>query len=56
MPCLVAIHNRDLKIVAANQLYKERLGDKVGLKSCEIYGEKAPGHPECSVEKTFRTG
>ncbi len=56
MPCLAAIHNRDLKIVAANQLYKEKLGDKVGLNSCEIYGKKTSGHSECSVEKTFRTG
>lgn len=56
MPCLVAIHNRDLKIVAANQLYKERLGDKVGLNSCEIYSKETSGHSECSVEKTFRTG
>ncbi len=56
MPCLVAIHSRDLKIVAANQLYKERLGDKIGLDSCEIYGKKTSGSLECSVEKTFRTG
>jgi signal transduction histidine kinase/FixJ family two-component response regulator/molybdopterin converting factor small subunit len=56
MPCLVAIHSRDLKIVAVNQLYKERLGDKVGLNSCAIYGKKASGRSECSVEKTFRTG
>jgi PAS domain S-box-containing protein len=56
MPCLVAIHNRDLKIVAANQLYKERLGDKVGLNSCDIYAKKASGGHECSVEKTFITG
>ena len=27
MPCFVSIHNRDLKIVAANQLYRDRLGD-----------------------------
>jgi PAS domain S-box-containing protein len=56
MPCLVAIHNRNLKIVAANQLYKERLGDKIGLNSCEIYSKETSGDPECSVEKTFRTG
>lgn len=54
MPCLVAIHNRDLKIVATNQLYRERLGDKVGWGSCEIFGKKTSG--ECPVEKTFRTG
>jgi PAS domain S-box-containing protein len=56
MPCLVAIHNRDLKIVAINQLYKERLGDKIGGNSCEIYSRETPEFPECSVVKTFRTG
>lgn len=56
MPCIVAIHNRELKIVAANELYKERLGDKIGLNSCEMYSKKTSGDSECSVEKTFRTG
>ena len=56
MPCLVAIHNSDLKIVATNQLYRERLGDRIGGDSCEIFGKKTSGQSECSVEKTFRTG
>jgi signal transduction histidine kinase len=56
MPCLVAIHSRDLKIVAVNELFKERLGDKIGLNSCATYSKKTSGHPECSVEKTFKTG
>ena len=29
MPCFVSIHNRDLKIVETNQLFKQRLGDGV---------------------------
>src|SRR5210317_2448951 len=30
MPCFVSIHNRKLEVVAVNQLYRERLGNKVG--------------------------
>jgi YesN/AraC family two-component response regulator len=30
MPCFVSIHNRELKVVAINKLYQERLGNKVG--------------------------
>lgn len=56
MPCLVAIHSSDLKIVATNQLYRERLGDRVGGDSCEIFGKKTSISGECPVEKTFRTG
>jgi PAS domain S-box-containing protein len=37
MPCFVSIHNRDLKVVAANQIYKERLGNRVGGNSWDIY-------------------
>ena len=40
MPCFVSIHNPKLEIVAVNQLYKERLGDKVGRSSWEVYQGK----------------
>ena len=42
LPCFVSVHNRELKVVAVNQLYRERLGDKVGGNSWDIYsGENA---------------
>ena len=37
MPCFVAVHNRFLKVVATNELYRKRLGDKVGMDSWNIY-------------------
>ena len=39
MPCFVAVHDRELKVVAVNDAYRQRLGDKVGQSSCEIYPE-----------------
>jgi PAS domain S-box-containing protein len=54
MPCFVAIHNRDLKVVATNNLYLNRLGDKVGRDSWEIYGRKEDGRMSCPVARTFK--
>jgi len=56
LPCLVSIHNRDLKVVATNQLYKERLGDKIGCNSWDAYKEGAGRSAKCPVGKTFHTG
>ncbi|MDX9787178.1 MAG: response regulator [Desulfobacterales bacterium] len=55
MPCYVSIHSRDFEIVAANQLFRERIGDKIGHKSWEIYQGDSKTRP-CPVEDTFQTG
>ncbi|MDM8521990.1 response regulator [Desulfococcaceae bacterium HSG8] len=55
MPCFVSMHNPDLKVVAANQLYKERLGNKVGGDSWEIY-VRSSEEMSCPVRETFKTG
>jgi len=56
MPCFVAIHNRDLKVLATNQHYKDRLGDKIGRDSWEIYHESARAPGTCPVALTFDSG
>ena len=56
MPCFVSIHNPKLEIVAVNQLYKERLGDKVGRGSWEVYRGKAGTRSKCPSAVTFKTG
>jgi PAS domain S-box-containing protein len=56
MPCLVSIHNRDLEVVATNRLYKERLGDKIGSNSWDMYRTGAGDRAKCPVGKTFNTG
>ncbi len=37
IPCMVSIHSRDLKIVSANRLHREKLGDILGHDSGSIY-------------------
>jgi signal transduction histidine kinase/FixJ family two-component response regulator len=56
LPCYVAVHNPKLKIVAANPLFKKRLGDKVGHNSWEIYESITGVTFKCPAEQTFRTG
>jgi PAS domain S-box-containing protein len=56
MPCFVSVHNPKLKIIAVNQLYKERLGDKVGRNSWDVYTAKTSAGFTCPAEKTFKTG
>ena len=56
MPCFVSIHNRDLKIVETNQLFKQRLGEAVDGNSWDIYKEAGDDPKDCPVARTFRTG
>lgn len=56
MPCFVAIHNRELQVVATNELYKDRFGDRVGKHSWEIYAEEKSNRKNCPVAKTFKSG
>ena len=56
MPCFVSIHNRDLKVVAANQLYHQRLGNPVDSDSWAIYKDKSLDETTCPVGETFKSG
>jgi PAS domain S-box-containing protein len=56
MPCFVSIHDRDLKVLAVNPLYRERLGDRVGSRSWEIYAEGGDPARMCPVGLTFESG
>lgn len=56
MPCYVSIHNPELKIIAVNPLYKERLGDRVGGNSRDLYTAKSSAGFKCPAEQTFKTG
>ena len=56
MPCFVSIHNPKLKIIAVNQLFRDRLGDKVGRPSWEVYRGEMGTRSKCPVAETFKTG
>ena len=56
LPCLVSIHNRFLEIVAHNTLFEERLGNRVGEQSFDIYSDRTSAGNACPVQRTFETG
>ncbi|MGE4553370.1 MAG: response regulator [Desulfovibrionaceae bacterium] len=56
LPCLVSVHNRFMEIVSVNRYYIERLGDKRGCQSWDIYCHRLADDEDCPVGKTFRTG
>jgi len=55
LPCLVSIHNREYEIVAVNDLYKKRLGERTGHKSWEMYLQTSDVKERSPVIKTFQT-
>ena len=56
MPCFVSIHSPELKVVAVNPLYRDRLGDKVGRNSWEIYAGKSGTQANCPAGQTYKSG
>jgi signal transduction histidine kinase/FixJ family two-component response regulator len=56
MPCFVSIHNRDLAIVAANNLFRTRLKTAIGDRSWSIYTGTDATPESCPVGLTFSSG
>ena len=56
MPCPVSLHNAELKLVAANQLYRERFGNSSGSNSWDIYRGESQDPDRCPVAMTFQNG
>jgi len=55
MPCFVSIHNPDLKVVAVNQLYRDRLGHNAGADSWEVYAADRGNRDQCPSAETFKS-
>jgi signal transduction histidine kinase/FixJ family two-component response regulator len=56
LPCLVSIQDRDQRVLSVNQLYRERLGDRVGQPGFTIYAGAAGQGLDSPVARTLRTG
>lgn len=56
LPCLVSIQDRDQRVLSVNQLYKERLGDRVGQPGFTIYAGASGEGLDSPVARTLRTG
>ena len=56
LPCFVSIHSPQLEVIAANQRYAEKLGDRIGQSSCKMYKVDNQSVEPCPVKATFDTG
>jgi signal transduction histidine kinase/CheY-like chemotaxis protein len=56
LPCLVSVHNRQLQIIAANPLYEERLGKRLGQPGWVVHGLGPEAAADSPVAQTFETG
>lgn len=56
LACLVSIQDGYQRIVSANQLYRERLGDRAGLPGYEIYADASGTEAGSPVGRTLATG
>ena len=56
MPFFVAIHSRELKLVAANAMYKKQFGHKAGANSWDIYSAPHGTRSKCPVGRTVSSG
>ncbi len=56
LPCFVSIHSPRLKVVAVNPLYEDKLGDRTGQPSWQVYKTEGDGNGPGLVQATFKTG
>jgi len=56
MPCYLTIHDRDLKIIEANQRFQNDFGDFEDRYCYQVFKHRSERCERCLVEKTFRDG
>ncbi|MBU1042106.1 MAG: response regulator [Proteobacteria bacterium] len=56
LPCLVSVQDGYQRIVSVNQLYRDRLGDRLGLPGYDIYAGDAGSEAGSPVGHTLSTG
>jgi len=56
VPCYIAVLNRKLGIVRANEHFRKTFGDAIGKQCYEVYKKKGEKCVSCPAELTFRDG
>ena len=56
VPCYLSVQDRDLRIVEANNLFRQDFGQRVGQYCYHVYKGRGSPCPECPVLKTFEDG
>ena len=56
MPCYLSVHDRDYRIIDANQRFREDFGERVGAYCYKAYKDRDEPCEGCPVEATFEDG
>ncbi len=56
VPCYVTVLNRDLRVVRANQRFREKFGEISGQKCFELFKRQTTDCANCPAKKTFADG
>ncbi|MGD8251951.1 MAG: response regulator [Desulfobacterales bacterium] len=56
MPCMVSVHSRELKILAVNPFFRERLGDGTGADSWRLYAGETGSRDRCPAAEVLKLG
>lgn len=56
VPCFIAVLNRDLRIVRANERFHETFGETTGQHCYEVYKRRTEKCEDCPAEMTFLDG
>jgi signal transduction histidine kinase/FixJ family two-component response regulator len=56
LPCFVSVHSRDLRILSANESFRERFPEPEGKPSWFFHQAGAPGGQDCPVALTVARG
>jgi len=56
VPCYITVQNKQYRITATNNLFKQHFGDAVGEYCYKAYKHRDTPCPECPVVKTFQDG
>jgi PAS domain S-box-containing protein len=56
MPCYLTVQDRELKIIAANQWFREDFGEFADRYCYQVYKHRSEKCEVCPVERTFRDG
>jgi signal transduction histidine kinase len=56
VPCYISVHDREFRIIEANQRFKETFGGRPGAYCYQVYKKRAEQCATCPVADTFRDG
>lgn len=56
MPCYITVYDRDFRLTASNQLFREDFGDETGSRCYNICKQAEEPCPDCPIVKTFENG